>query len=162
MHWHVYMYCGFKGNIWKNMYIYIQIRHAHINSSLDVVRRWTHPDDKELVLDGNPITDIRRPELLDLGEWYWAGPQVLCPKMVRNGARYALSWQELATEDKTCSRNLGPLSKLLVLRQGDLADTPVSGWLFADSITVMQMMIVILCISSQAFDITHALSIPRH
>ena len=69
------------------------------------------------------------------------------------------TWQEIATEDKTCSRNLGPLSKLLVLRQGDLADTPVSGWLFADSITVMQMMIVILCISSQVINITHALSI---
>lgn len=115
------------------------------------------------------------PELLDLGKWSWAGPQVLCPvgsccvllcpflfksifpKMVPD--MHCHTWQEIATEDKTCSRNLGPLSKLLVLRQGDLADTPVSGWLFADSITVMQMMIVILCISSQVINITHALSI---
>lgn len=45
-----------------------------------------------------------------------------------------------------------------MLRQGDLADTPVSGWLFADSITVTQMMIVILCISSQVINVTRAFS----
>ena len=52
----------------------------HIDSSLDVVRRWTHPDDKELVLDGNPITDIRRPRIVGFGQMVlsWSPSVVSC------------------------------------------------------------------------------------